>query len=403
MLDFLRDLTKSDEEKRQEQLNAYLDDALTTRQRQQFEKTLANDLGLQAELEKLRLLKLDLHQLPRRPVPRNFTLDPALYQRPAPQPLFQLYPVLRTATILTAFFFILALSIELFLVGGTTMDEDITADSNTQIEEPLAEAADSGAEEAELAVEETSVEIVVPVEVETQVEVETETVEETVEEEAEETLEEEAFAEEEIASEPPPAEEEEIPSEPPPAEDGEIFEEEEMPSEEEAMDEPSTDDTSTTEAAGGSETSPTAETDTSSNTLPSPPSTATTMPPTPTMPPVPTMVPPTPTEPVPTPSPIPTAVPPTPTESALPRVADTAVPEERVMPTISPASSVPPPAIVSTAPASDLEADSNNTSNLNNEQPIFAPLSGLRQLQIGLGAAFLLLLVITIIIRQRVL
>ncbi|MCB8943553.1 MAG: hypothetical protein H6658_07340 [Ardenticatenaceae bacterium] len=107
-------MTKSAEEKRQEQLQAYLDDALTPHERQQFEQELERDPVLQAQLDNSRELQQQMRRLPRRPVPRNFTLDPAVYGRPARQPLFQFYPVLQGATVLTALFFILALSLTLF-------------------------------------------------------------------------------------------------------------------------------------------------------------------------------------------------------------------------------------------------------------------------------------------------
>lgn len=113
MFDFWHNLTKSAEEKQQEALHAYLDNALSPRQRRQFEQQLAQDAGLRAELAQLQRLKQNLRRLPRQPVPRNFTLNPALYGRPRRQPLVQAYPALRFATVLTAFFFILALGISL--------------------------------------------------------------------------------------------------------------------------------------------------------------------------------------------------------------------------------------------------------------------------------------------------
>lgn len=118
MLDLLRNLTKSADEKQQELLNAYLDDALTPSQRQQFEQELAQDSDLQRSLEQGRILKQQLRQLPRRPIPRSFQLDPAVYGRPQKQPLFQLYPIVRLATVMTAFFFILTVATDLFLVQG---------------------------------------------------------------------------------------------------------------------------------------------------------------------------------------------------------------------------------------------------------------------------------------------
>jgi hypothetical protein len=117
MFDFWRNLTKSAEEKRQEALHAYLDNALPPRQRRQFEAQLAADSALQTELAQMQRLKQNLRRLPRHPAPRNFTLNPALYGRPQRQPLVQAYPALRLATVLTAFFFILALAAGLSTAG----------------------------------------------------------------------------------------------------------------------------------------------------------------------------------------------------------------------------------------------------------------------------------------------
>ena len=113
MLDFLRDLTKSAEEKRQEMLTAYVDGALSPRHISAFEQQLSQDPELQAEVEQMQQHKLMMRQLPRRRVPRNFTLDPALYSPPQRQPLLQLYPAMRVATVLTAVFLIIAVSAEL--------------------------------------------------------------------------------------------------------------------------------------------------------------------------------------------------------------------------------------------------------------------------------------------------
>ncbi|WP_448600383.1 anti-sigma factor family protein, partial [Thermoleptolyngbya sp.] len=112
MWDFWRNWRKPAAEKQLELLNAYLDDALTPRQREALEARLGQDEALRAELAQLRQVREGLRQLPRRPAPRNFTLDPALYGRPQRQPLVQAYPVLRAATLLTAFFFVLALALQ---------------------------------------------------------------------------------------------------------------------------------------------------------------------------------------------------------------------------------------------------------------------------------------------------
>lgn len=148
MFDYLRNLTKSAEEKQQEALNAYLDDALSPQERQQFEQLLARDAELRLKVEQRRALQMQMRQMPRRRVPRNFTLDPAVYGRPQRQPLFEFYPVMRAAAVLTAIFFILALGTDLFLAGQGSqsssqgvalMVEESTSD--TAVEAPLAAQA----------------------------------------------------------------------------------------------------------------------------------------------------------------------------------------------------------------------------------------------------------------------
>ncbi|HEX6383932.1 MAG TPA: zf-HC2 domain-containing protein [Anaerolineae bacterium] len=176
MFDFLRSLTKSAEEKRQEAVSAYLDGALTPVERRRFEQELAQDPGLRAELEEQRLLQQTLRRLPRRNVPRNFTLDPALYGRPQPQPLFRLYPVLQAATALTAVFFVLAIVLDLLMpMGGF---------SAGQMAEPAAEAVS----QAEEAIESVAEEVVgeEPAEEPVEEEAAAEPVEEAMEEAAEE-------------------------------------------------------------------------------------------------------------------------------------------------------------------------------------------------------------------------
>lgn len=113
MLDFRRD-RGSNEDKRQEMLNAYLDNALAPAERTSFEAQLARDPRLRVEVEQLRALKLQLRAMPRRRVPRSFALNPAVYAKPKPQPLLQLYPALRGATALAAFLFIFVLALGVF-------------------------------------------------------------------------------------------------------------------------------------------------------------------------------------------------------------------------------------------------------------------------------------------------
>jgi hypothetical protein len=112
-MDLFRNWFKSVAERRQEQLSAYVDGQLSPRERQRFERELADDAVLRQELEQQQIIKSQLSRLPRRRAPRNFTLDPSLYGRPRPQTATWLYPAARTATALAAFFFVLALVFEL--------------------------------------------------------------------------------------------------------------------------------------------------------------------------------------------------------------------------------------------------------------------------------------------------
>ena len=165
MFDFVRNLSKSEAEKRQEALSAYLDDALSARQRQAFEQQLAQDADLRRELEAQRLIRQQMRALPRRSVPRSFTLDPAAYGAPRKERLVQAYPVLRAATALTAFFFVAALALSLFSGGGasqTAMMAQTAAEAPMQ-EGEIAAAPEMAVEEAAadtaVAATETAVEI----------------------------------------------------------------------------------------------------------------------------------------------------------------------------------------------------------------------------------------------------
>lgn len=156
MFDFLRNLTKSAEEKRQERLNAYLDGELSARELQQFEQELAQDRELQAEVETLRQVQMSVSQLPRMKAPRNYTLDPAIYGQPVAQPSRPLYPALRLATALTAFFFVLAVALDLLTPIGA-LEESVAmlaAPQEAQVGEVAGEAAPPAAVLMEEAAEE---------------------------------------------------------------------------------------------------------------------------------------------------------------------------------------------------------------------------------------------------------
>lgn len=153
MFDFLRERGSTAEDKRREALGAYLDNALTPDERARFERQLAGNQALRAELEQMRLLKRQMRAMPRRRVPRSFALNPALYGRPKPQPMMQLYPVLRGATALTAFFLIFTLALGVFRGqftggGGEAVPATVFTTAEMAQEAPVEEAAPADGEAA---------------------------------------------------------------------------------------------------------------------------------------------------------------------------------------------------------------------------------------------------------------
>lgn len=154
MLDSLRYLRLSKEEKRQEAITAYLDDVLSSKERERFEKQMTAEPALRAEVEAQRRLKYQLRQLPRQTVSRNFTLDPAVYGQPEQTNALLFYPFLRGATVMAGLLFIVALTAQLLfgsqsLVGLSNMDsapafsrvlddESIAAEAERLASEPAA-------------------------------------------------------------------------------------------------------------------------------------------------------------------------------------------------------------------------------------------------------------------------
>lgn len=147
MFDWLRDLGKSQEEKRQEQLNAYLDNALTAGERQALEQELTRNEPLRSELEQLRLFKAAVHDLPRVAVPRNFTLTAEMAGLTRRQPTRSHYPALRLATVLTAFLLVAMLTLELVTTGAGGVAFDEASSANIAMEEDASDAAAYDAED----------------------------------------------------------------------------------------------------------------------------------------------------------------------------------------------------------------------------------------------------------------
>lgn len=166
MLNWLKKWRTTEEERQQERITAYVDDALTAVEKRAFEQELAQDAALRQAVEAEQDLKVTLAQLPRLRAPRNFTLDTAVY---AAQPRSTLaldwYPRLRTATAVVGFLLVGVLALNLLtppMAGDTALpmmsqsqevavmqDEAVAPEALRVLPEAEAPAAASGAALAE--------------------------------------------------------------------------------------------------------------------------------------------------------------------------------------------------------------------------------------------------------------
>ncbi len=142
-------LFKSSEEKRQEQIAAYIDQQMGTAERSRFEAELKQDAALQEMLEAQQEVKALLSQMPKLKAPRNFVLDPAVYggKAPAPSLIERLYPKMRLATAAASFLFVIVLGAGL-INGSANLNQ---ADENVAMAPVASEpqvAADSAEEAA---------------------------------------------------------------------------------------------------------------------------------------------------------------------------------------------------------------------------------------------------------------
>lgn len=151
MWDWLRRWLQSAETRRLEAISAYVDDALAPPVRRRFEAAMARDDALRADVARLRQLKAGLRQLPRPESPRNFTLDPARYGRPARAPGVRLYPAFRLATALAGLLFMLALVLTLLPQPTAQQVASLESPAAAPTPEAAQEAADTLSEEARIA------------------------------------------------------------------------------------------------------------------------------------------------------------------------------------------------------------------------------------------------------------
>ena len=104
-------------------LSAYIDGELNPREKEKFERRLQSDPQLRSELNQLKVTRSMIRSLPRRKVPRNFTLTPDMV--PAPRKSLWL-PVFSYASAASAVIVLVLLLVQ-FLPGGFLGKEAPTA------------------------------------------------------------------------------------------------------------------------------------------------------------------------------------------------------------------------------------------------------------------------------------
>lgn len=133
MLDIFRNLFQSKKQRQAEQLTAYLDQKLSPAERQRFEEHLQQDTTLAHQSRQQAQIKAALRQLPSRPVPRNFILQPSRYAKT--KPAWNPYPILRTATAVMAILFIAVVALD----SGLLSYPNAGAPVNMALEETASE------------------------------------------------------------------------------------------------------------------------------------------------------------------------------------------------------------------------------------------------------------------------
>ena len=121
-------------------LSAYLDGALSTREQSWLERQLQNDAALQAELDELQRTVQTLSSAPVMPLPRNFTLDPAVHGRQI-KPRAYVFPFFRAATMVTALLFVFLFAGDI-LLGATNASHEVAMEPAQTV--PLAAPGENG-------------------------------------------------------------------------------------------------------------------------------------------------------------------------------------------------------------------------------------------------------------------
>ena len=102
------------------ELSAYIDGQLPAKKAARLEQRLSKDAALRAEYEDLLRTRKMLRSLPKRRVPRNFTLTPDMVRAPRRRPFNFLVPVLRFSASAATLMLALTFALE-FMSGGPLM------------------------------------------------------------------------------------------------------------------------------------------------------------------------------------------------------------------------------------------------------------------------------------------
>lgn len=144
MLDFFRNFTKSEAERLDERISAYLDGTLPGRDRERLESRMAGDPALRAQVRQMRAIRQAMRRLPRRRAPRNFTLDAAQVGQIRPEPAWTPYPILRSATVIAALLLAMLLVFDLgFYRGGIAQPVSETAFAPEMVADEAAPAVET--------------------------------------------------------------------------------------------------------------------------------------------------------------------------------------------------------------------------------------------------------------------
>jgi hypothetical protein len=138
-----------------EQLSAYIDGELNQREAQKLEARLAREPGLHRALDELQIVARSMRALPQAKLPRSFTLSPEMVGVPHKRGS---YPLLRLATALAAFVFVVVVGVDLFswtLTGAlpSRSADQVAMEAPALAEDEMLGAAKMEAEETDSIIE----------------------------------------------------------------------------------------------------------------------------------------------------------------------------------------------------------------------------------------------------------